>query len=325
MPKYYGCPCEGCGEPLTLKDDIVVCPDCGAPYHRTCYEKLGRCIHSPAHAAGYEWHFPYQDAELRTCPSCGERTLRSEETCRCCGAALPPETEADEQLNDRKAAQDEQHGGFDYERFYRQYEQQTMDPLHRNLQAAFGKDELIDGIPSSDWMTYIGTAAPVYLNDYSRMQLQHTKISMCFSALVFGPFYFFYRKAWKPAFGFLAAELVVALPTLLSMMQATGSPLTAGISSTAIVVLSRIMTVFSFALVMLRTLYAKWLYRKSAAERIRRIRAEFPDAAQRRAVLSAQGGVSIAGVIGAFVLLMVLGACATVLMGPNLDALAGML
>ena len=45
---------------------------------RTCYEKLGRCIHSPAHAAGYEWHFPYQDAELRTCPSCGERTLRSD-------------------------------------------------------------------------------------------------------------------------------------------------------------------------------------------------------------------------------------------------------
>ena len=30
MPKYYGCPCEGCGKPLTLQDDIVVCPDCGA-------------------------------------------------------------------------------------------------------------------------------------------------------------------------------------------------------------------------------------------------------------------------------------------------------
>ena len=51
MPKYYGCPCEGCGKPLTLQDDIVVCPDCGAPYHRDCYEKLGRCIHAPAHAA----------------------------------------------------------------------------------------------------------------------------------------------------------------------------------------------------------------------------------------------------------------------------------
>ena len=49
MPKYYGCPCEGCGKPLTLQDDIVVCPDCGAPYHRVCYEKLGQCIHRPAH------------------------------------------------------------------------------------------------------------------------------------------------------------------------------------------------------------------------------------------------------------------------------------
>ena len=63
MPKYYGCPCEGCGKPLTLQDDIVVCPDCGAPYHRVCYEKLGQCIHRPAHAAGYEWKFPYEESQ----------------------------------------------------------------------------------------------------------------------------------------------------------------------------------------------------------------------------------------------------------------------
>lgn len=325
MPKYYGCPCEGCGKPLTLQDDIVVCPDCGAPYHRDCYEKLGRCIHAPAHAAGYEWKFPYQESELCTCPACGERTLRSESVCRCCGAALPPEG-AQEPAD--RADSDEHGEEFDYSTFYRQFQETgapQVDPLRQTYQAAFGKEEVMDGIPCKDWADFIGPASPAYLSAYCRMQLSHTKTSMSFSAMLFGPFYFFYRKAWKPAFGFLAAELVVALPTLLSMMQATGSPLTAGISSTAIVVLSRIMTVFSFALVMLRTLYAKWLYRKSAAERIRRIRAEFPDAAQRRAVLSAQGGVSIAGVIGAFVLLMVLGACATVLMGPNLDALAGML
>ena len=318
MPKYYGCPCEGCGKPLTLQDDIVVCPDCGAPYHRTCYEKLGQCIHRPAHAAGYEWKFPYEESQLRTCPACGERTLRDAEKCRCCGAVLPPEEQEPSPVSD--TAED----SFDYSQMYRQFGG-AADPEKEFFEEAFGKEARMDGIARQDWLDYIGPAGPAYLAAYSRMQLQKSKISMSFSALLFGPFYFFYRKAWKPAFGFLAAELVVALPTLLSMMQATGSPLTAGISSTAIVVLSRIMTVFSFALVMLRTLYAKWLYRKSAAERIRRIRAEFPDAAQRRAVLSAQGGVSIAGVIGAFVLLMVLGACATVLMGPNLDALAGML
>ena len=109
MPKYYGCPCEGCGKPLTLRDDIVVCPDCGAPYHRDCYEKLGRCIHSAAHAAGYEWKFPYQESELCTCPACGERTLRSEEHCRCCGAVLPPE--GAEEPADR--SEDPGEGSFD--------------------------------------------------------------------------------------------------------------------------------------------------------------------------------------------------------------------
>ena len=113
MPKYYGCPCEGCGRPLALTDDIVVCPDCGAPYHRECYEKLGRCIHTPAHGAGYEWRFPYKDEELRTCPSCGERTLRSETVCRCCGAAMPPEDQCPEPSAQTASGADQNR--FDYD------------------------------------------------------------------------------------------------------------------------------------------------------------------------------------------------------------------
>ena len=118
MPKYYGCPCEGCGRPLALTDDIVVCPDCGAPYHRECYEKLGRCIHTPAHGAGYEWTFPYKDDALRTCPSCGERTLRTEERCRCCGAVLPPESQCPEPPTQSQPGTDAD-GRFDYNDLYR--------------------------------------------------------------------------------------------------------------------------------------------------------------------------------------------------------------
>lgn len=322
MPKYYGCPCEGCGKPLTLRDDIVVCPDCGAPYHRDCYEKLGRCIHSAAHAAGYEWKFPYQESELCTCPACGERTLRSEEHCRCCGAVLPPE--GAEEPADR--SEDSGEGSFDYSSFYRQFQETgtpSADPMKQAYEAAFGKEEAMDGIPCADWASYIGPASPAYMNTYCRMQLAHSKVSMSFSALLFGPFYFFYRKAWKPAFGFLAAELLLFVPTLISMMQTTGSPLTAGISASALVALSRIMSFLSFALMLVRGLYGKWFYRRSAAARIRRIRAEFPDPEQRRAVLNAQGGVSIAACIGAFILLMIVGSLCSMLLGPDLNALVG--
>ena len=36
--------CPICSEKFKADDDIVVCPKCGAPYHRSCYEKEGRCI-----------------------------------------------------------------------------------------------------------------------------------------------------------------------------------------------------------------------------------------------------------------------------------------
>ena len=321
MPKYYGCPCEGCGEPLTLQDDIVVCPDCGAPYHRDCYEKLGRCIHAPAHAAGYEWKFPYQESELCTCPACGERTLRSESVCRCCGAALPPEG-AQEPAD--RADSDEHSEEFDYSTFYRQFQETgapQVDPLRQTYQAAFGKEEVMDGIPCKDWADFIGPASPAYLSAYCRMQLSHTKTSMSFSAMLFGPFYFFYRKAWKPAFGFLAAEMLLAAPTFIEMLQLSGSSFAPALSASALTVLARVCSLLSFLLMLVRGMYGKWLYRRSAASRIRRIQSEFPDARQRQAVLRAQGGVSFGAVFLCILLLTLGGSLFTLLLGPDLQAL----
>ena len=36
MSNYTGCKCPVCQQPFTETDDIVVCPECGAPYHRAC-------------------------------------------------------------------------------------------------------------------------------------------------------------------------------------------------------------------------------------------------------------------------------------------------
>ena len=151
--------------------------------------------------------------------------------------------------------------------------------------------------------------------------MTHSKIAMSFSALLFGPFYFFYRKAWKPAFGFLFAELLLSAPYFIDMLQITGSSLSPGLSNSALLMLSRVCSFLGFLLMVLRGMYGKWLYRKSAAARIRRIQNEFPDAEQRRAVLSAQGGTSLAAVFGSLALLFVLGSAFTLLLGPNMQAL----
>ena len=51
---------------FTDEDDIVVCPDCGTPYHRACWQKVGACMHKSEHAAGFEWQPEFgPDAEKR--------------------------------------------------------------------------------------------------------------------------------------------------------------------------------------------------------------------------------------------------------------------
>ena len=66
-------------------------------------------------------------------------------------------------------------------------------------------------------------------------------------------------------------------------------------------------------------------HRKSAAERIRRIQAAFPEKSRREAVLRAQGGVSWAAVVGVCTVMMVAGAAFSLLLGPNVDAVLSLL
>ena len=53
--KYYGAKCPVCKEKLDGKSDIAVCPDCGTPYHKECYLKVGHCVNDELHASGKSW------------------------------------------------------------------------------------------------------------------------------------------------------------------------------------------------------------------------------------------------------------------------------
>jgi hypothetical protein len=53
MEQFIGEPCQVCNAAFVKNDDIVVCPDCGAPYHRSCWQ--GRCVFVNSHTVGYRW------------------------------------------------------------------------------------------------------------------------------------------------------------------------------------------------------------------------------------------------------------------------------
>lgn len=96
MLDYTGVKCPVCETPFRKDDDIVVCPECGAPYHRECYHQAGKCIFDDLHEEGREWQppappkAPDPTAEIkdRECPVCGTLNGRSTLFCSRCGASL---------------------------------------------------------------------------------------------------------------------------------------------------------------------------------------------------------------------------------------------
>lgn len=319
MYQFIGIPCSVCGKPLTDTDDIVVCPDCGAPYHRACYEKQGACVYTDQHGS-FEWTPPASVSSDRKCPNCGASNPEAASRCSHCGYPFVNGQSVPPRPNINNPSYQTQTGGFDYARLYRDA-QQTSAWQSRAASAV----EPIDGISGDEWATYIGPASPLYLRDFARMQRYDRKSSICFSALLFGPLYFFYRKAWKPAFAFLAVDLVLNLPGLLELLVISESSIAPAIHSSSLVLMAQIASILSFVVMVLSGMFAKYLYRRTAAQRIRRIEANFPDKEKREAVLRAQGGVSWAAVIGVCTAMIVAGALFSTLLGPNLEAVAHLL
>lgn len=318
MYQFTGIPCSICGKPLTDADDIVVCPDCGAPYHRACYEKQGTCVYADRHGS-FEWTPPASALPQRKCPNCGASNPESADRCSHCGYPFASGQDVPPRAGAGRATYQNQAGGFDYARLYQNAQ---ADPWQSRAASAV---EPIDGISGDDWATYIGPASPLYLRDFARMQRYGRKSSICFSALLFGPLYFFYRKAWKPAFAFLAIDLVLNLPALLELLVLSESAVAPAIRSSSLVMMAQIASILSFAVMVLTGMFAKYLYRRTAAQRIRRIEADFPDRDKREAVLRAQGGVSWAAVVGVCTAMVVAGALFSLLLGPNLEAVANLL
>ena len=60
---YDNAVCDGCGKPLLENEDVVVCPVCGTPQHRSCYELNNKCVNEHLHESGFEWKNPNPQPE----------------------------------------------------------------------------------------------------------------------------------------------------------------------------------------------------------------------------------------------------------------------
>lgn len=95
---YIGIKCPVCQNTFTQDDDVVVCPECGTPHHRECYEKNGECINYQKHKDGYTFDVSKQDtssqstdntgSDKKVCPRCKTENPENMFYCGKCGFPL---------------------------------------------------------------------------------------------------------------------------------------------------------------------------------------------------------------------------------------------
>lgn len=204
--------CEYCHKEITQNDDAVVCPECGAPYHRDCYSENGRCVYEQKHGNGWAYDADKQQPAEKVnvfvqCPNCGSANQAGETACRNCNAPLPtvnvnnfPNLENSEQnQQDRRSF-----GGIP-----------PINPMSMFFESIDMNEELDDGVTVKDVSEYLGQNKLYFLPKFIYMKKNNKSVSWNWSATFFGYYYLFYRKL--TAFAVLLLVLISALelPSLL--------------------------------------------------------------------------------------------------------------
>lgn len=166
--------CNGCNQPIKEDDDIVVCPVCGTPQHRSCWIANGECVNSSLHADGFVWQ-KSQPAETQEQPK-AEKTEPNT-------VPVMGKMPAFDQL-----AQ----------------EAQNLEAIFLKDQLAH-KDEEFDGISVTDAGYYLQSGAHRYIRRFRKGR----KLGWNWGAFIFAPAWFFYRRLYK--FGAIFLALVVSL------------------------------------------------------------------------------------------------------------------
>ena len=327
MTRYTGNHCPVCEHAFTDTDDIVVCPDCGTPYHRDCWKKVGACMHRSEHAAGFEWQpeiGPNADkaAHEATCPNCGTRNTPGAARCSHCGCPLPrseadsadaakPEEQVPIYARDPSAVNNRSAAPGPHIETY------SADREGGIYRREIGPEDTIDGIKAKDWAAYVGRSPMYYLMQFFRMSITNRKAAVCLSAFLFGPAYLFYRKMWKEGLLTAILTIVLSIPTFIEIISVFNPSLLGAMPLGWLPVAVNVCAVASWALNIILGLFAVSWYRREAKKNIDRIYADYPDGEARTDALLQKGGTNLLAALLYFGIMLLLASLVINLAGPG--------
>ncbi|MCL2077084.1 MAG: hypothetical protein FWH08_01600 [Oscillospiraceae bacterium] len=242
MTDFTNTNCPVCKEKFSETSRPVICPDCGAPYHRACWDIHGSCIFEAEHKNGFVWNQSRENAEKQTEDSVvGDSSTENK----------PPEDSFFGEIRETL----EKMG------FFEQAKQTSPE------------ERFIYGVSEKEIAHFQGAMNPVRFLKYRRIA-SGQKVSFNIFAGLFIPYYIFYSR--MRAAGVVAALIafLLGLPnTLVAFFYVSGfvSPFSSGQLEAAA---SSLWYIY-FALRIALALFFDYFYLLWMTNRIKMIRNRF--------------------------------------------------
>ena len=192
--RYENEKCCFCGESFKNGDKIVVCPECGAPHHKSCYEINSKCAFDNLHSEGYVWTgnytaqedtaFQSRTRQTKFCPVCQAENSADAEYCENCKAPFL-------------------------------VTQQQTDAEKINIDGEYvSSEEYIDienTVKVGEAAVYIKSNSQKYLKTYLKAKYSKSRPKFNFAAFFLSPYWFFYRKMYLPGILFAGTTMAASL------------------------------------------------------------------------------------------------------------------
>lgn len=274
MSRFKGIECPVCLAAFGENDDIVVCPDCGAPHHRHCYKELSACKHAALHG-GFIWKSPIDNAIQ--------------------GYAVKEELEINEIDKRENDGRDRSSEIPDMSRFRDFIENNGVNRDYYEKKHEQFESRDIYGVSEREIMCFQGSTNPFLTEKYRRIA-GGNKVSFNLMAMLLFPYTAFYSRMRLVGIIMTAVDFVLRLPyTLLFLYYSQYSFSGSGMieaNENFLIQMNSVLGFIQLIYRLLSLLFYDYIYLRWMTRKIKEIRERFLAATGLEQVSDNQGNFS---------------------------------